>query len=1042
MTAPVFPPETGDELAAQRRRVEVCVRFEQAWRSGDNPRIESHCLGVPQVEQPDLLCELVGLEVELRLDAGEQPTPEEYCTRFPGLASSIPRLFEDAKSPSSSTMPRRAIPPEPGSRRAADTSSNLLFGLLAFQNNFIDREALLAAFNTWIADRSHGLGQILLDRGTLSPSRHMLLEALVAEHIKLHGDDSEKSLAALSSIGSVREDLERLDAPDLQASLAATASRSDGSGDTAAATATHTRSSRRAGERFRILRFHREGGLGRVYVARDEELSREVALKEIRPDKAAEADVRDRFVLEAEINGGLEHPGIVPVYSLGTYDDGRPFYAMRFVEGDSLKDAIAAYHREHPRPDPSAVEFRKLLGRFVDVSEAIAFAHSKGVLHRDLKPHNVMLGRYGETLLIDWGLAKATGRRAPAGPDAAGEPTLVPAFGGGHEPTVGVLGSPQYMSPEQAAGEVESLGPATDVYGLGAILFALLTGGPPVEGGATDEVLDRARRGEIRTPRLLNPNVPRALEAICLKALAAKPGDRYPTARALAEDVEHWLADEPVDAYSEPVSTRMVRWARHHHRTVTAAAVTLICFCVALTIGSVLIGREQSRTRQQGLRAEENYRLALATVDRFTTQMSEQRLRNEPDMEPLREELLKIAKDYYYHFLKRNNGDRGARIQLARALNLLACITTQLDSPTHALEYSRQAVAVQEGLVRGEPSHRGSLRDLAAYLDIRGQLESYDGHLDLAEISYTRAIQIYRDLARSYPSDGVCRLYLGMALKNLGHCQVASQRTEEAEQSYREAIAIFESLSRGAPPLHDLPPDKHLSPDHELMMHLASAHASIGDLYAGRGQRDLAEGHYRKNLEINEGLFHAYPDSQDAQFYLGLSYMRLSKLRAASQRWEQAEALILQSIPIWEGLAINHPASRSNRVGLWEALDHMCQVAIARGRSKNAEEALLRLKTLFESMARVRQSQPAYRVILAVVLIHLGRLEQGRGDVGRAVRWLEEWTAVLVELAKTHPDYPQDNMVTGATEQLGEMLNQLKDVPGGAGDPCPHDPLD
>ena len=108
----------------------------------------------------------------------------------------------------------------------------------------------------------------------------------------------------------------------------------------------------------------------------------------------------------------------MPVYSLGTYDDGRPFYAMRFVEGDSLKEAIESYHKEHPRPDPTAVEFRKLLGRFIDVCEAIAFAHSKGVLHRDLKPHNVMLGRFGETLLIDWGLAKATGRREPVGPDA------------------------------------------------------------------------------------------------------------------------------------------------------------------------------------------------------------------------------------------------------------------------------------------------------------------------------------------------------------------------------------------------------------------------------------------------------------------------------------------------------------------------------------------------------------------------------------------------------------------------------------------------
>jgi serine/threonine-protein kinase len=354
----------------------------------------------------------------------------------------------------------------------------LLLGLLALQNNFVTRAQLLAAFAAWVADKARPLAQVLVDRGALDEVRRALLEALAAEHLRQHGGDPAASLAAVSSLGPVRDDLGRLDDPDLRASLAAAAPRSAGPGE-GEATATYTPSSRRAGQRFRILRFHRDGGLGRVYVARDEELGRDVALKEIRPDKVAEADLRGRFVLEAEINGGLEHPGIVPVYSLGAYDDGRPFYAMRFVEGDSLKEAIEEYHKEHPRPDPSAVEFRKLLGRFVDVCEAIAFAHNKGVLHRDLKPHNVMLGRYGETLLIDWGLAKPTVRREPSGAADAREATFVPPSGSGHEPTVGFLGSPSFASPEQAAGQIDALGSATDVYGLGAILYSLLTGVPP-----------------------------------------------------------------------------------------------------------------------------------------------------------------------------------------------------------------------------------------------------------------------------------------------------------------------------------------------------------------------------------------------------------------------------------------------------------------------------------------------------------------------------------------------------------------------------------
>ena len=175
-------------------------------------------------------------------------------------------------------------------------------------------------------------------------------------------------------------------------------------------------SSTSAGTRFHILRPHAEGGLGKVSVARDEELGREVALKEIKAAHAHHQDSRARFLLEAEITGGLEHPGIVPVYGLGKYDDGRPFYAMRFIRGDSLKEAVDRYHnvsgtlrapaKSGTRNVPDTIELRKLLGRFLDVCNAIAYAHSRGVLHRDLKPGNIMLGKFGETLVVDWGLAK------------------------------------------------------------------------------------------------------------------------------------------------------------------------------------------------------------------------------------------------------------------------------------------------------------------------------------------------------------------------------------------------------------------------------------------------------------------------------------------------------------------------------------------------------------------------------------------------------------------------------------------------------------
>ena len=249
-----------------------------------------------------------------------------------------------------------------------------------------------------------------------------------------------------------------------------------------------------------------------------------------------------------------------------------------------------------PGEGPSRdLELRKLLRRFLDVCNAIDYAHSRGVIHRDIKPANIILGKHGETLVVDWGLAKAVGRADPS----VGEQTIAPSSSGSSETMPGsAMGTPAYMSPEQACGDLDRLGPRSDVYSLGATLYCLLTGKPPFEGEDVGEILRKVQRGDFVPPRQLEPSLDAALEAVCLKAMANQPGDRYPSCRALADDVERWMADEPVSAWAEPW-TRNVRWLTRHRTGVTGAAAAVLAGVVGLSAVLAVQARANapSRTR-------------------------------------------------------------------------------------------------------------------------------------------------------------------------------------------------------------------------------------------------------------------------------------------------------------------------------------------------------------------------------------------------------------------------------------------------------------
>jgi tRNA A-37 threonylcarbamoyl transferase component Bud32 len=685
------PPRT---LAERWDR--LCDRFEDDLRGGRRPRIEDYLREMPEPGRAALVRELLGLELAYRIAAGERPCADEYGARFPEFDSPVRAAFDTT-----------ALAPGPPS---------------------IDRIGTAES------------GPLLLS-GT--PSRwHDLIGTRILS--ALGGEHLPSDLSTSSPLG------------DGASSMSADQTDSISTGPRAV-----TVEARRVGDvgapRFRILRPHARGGLGVVFVARDEELNREVALKQIQDRFREEPVSRARFLAEAVITGNLEHPGVVPVYGLG-WRDGLPYYAMRLIRGESLKETLERLHRGgegDQDPGERSLELRKLLGRFVAVCDVVSYAHDRGVLHRDLKPANIMLGPYGETLVVDWGLATPIDRPASAGPADARPPSGAPSAA-----PLAAVGTPAFMSPEQASGERDRLGPASDVYSLGATLYSILTGKPPFQGDEVDAVLWAVQRGDFPPPRRVEPHAPAALEAVCIKAMSTRPEDRYPTPRALADDVERWLADEPVSVWREPISVRVRRWASRHRSLVAACGIGLVLTLVGCAAMLAVQAEGNRRLRRANAVARARADLALELADvlqtgsyNFRNAFHDPRLRKrgfDPTGARPPETPDESRKDFFRRLqaLVRETDERdlAAQASVARSHAVLGSLAGRMDLPDEAHRHFERARVILEALVRERPGHSDYKRALA---HVYGGLGESSG---AAKTSWThRARDLLEELVRDHP---------------------------------------------------------------------------------------------------------------------------------------------------------------------------------------------------------------------------------------------------------------------------------------------------